>query len=261
MKSRASSTPDRGPARGRAAFTLIELLVVIAIIAILAALLLPALSKAKSRAMNVKCTNNLRQLTLCWIMYYMDNNDNLVLNYVRDPNSWIDGDVNTLPAATNILNIRSGTLFPYNKALEIYRCPVLTPVVIGGVRVVPVRTFSMNGQMNGNRTINDAAGYPTRRKFSAIQRPPPVRANVFTDESTATIDDGFFAVRADPNDWTWQNAPATRHGNGGTLSFADGHAEFWKWLEGTTAGLSTLDTPVSVGDRDLKRFKDATGSP
>jgi prepilin-type N-terminal cleavage/methylation domain-containing protein/prepilin-type processing-associated H-X9-DG protein len=54
-------------------FTLIELLVVIAIIAILAALLLPALSSAKSKAQKIKCTSNLKQLTLAAIMYQSDN--------------------------------------------------------------------------------------------------------------------------------------------------------------------------------------------
>src|SRR6202451_945507 len=67
-------------------FTLTELLVVIAVMAILAALLLPALSKSKSRTQTIVCLNNLRQLSTCWQLYTGDNNDLLV------PNDNIAGD-------------------------------------------------------------------------------------------------------------------------------------------------------------------------
>src|SRR5580698_263457 len=62
----------------RRGFTLIELLIVIAIIAILAAMLLPVLRKAQEKSQGIYCMNNMRQLSIGWIMYQGDNNDRLM---------------------------------------------------------------------------------------------------------------------------------------------------------------------------------------
>jgi prepilin-type N-terminal cleavage/methylation domain-containing protein/prepilin-type processing-associated H-X9-DG protein len=224
-------------------FTLIELLVVIAIIAILAALLLPALSKAKIKAQGIYCMDNLKQLQLAVEMYSGDNAGKFPENpgSTVTLNSWVTGRLTwdstgaPNPDNTNTLLLTAGEIGPYvAKSTGIFKCPA---DVVPGARGPRVRSVSMNGFVGDVLNINGYAnmnpGWKRFLKTSDLTSPGPVNTWVMLDECPDSMNDDFFAVIMQSGA-KWTDVPASTHNGAGGFSFADGHAEIKKWMDGTT---------------------------
>ncbi len=245
------------------AFTLIELLVVIAIIAILAAMLLPVLSSAKTKAQKIACLNNMKQLEMAWIMYNGENSGRIPTcepfdptTFVINQNVWVRGVAAILspPGAfgqvdagvldcTNRNALALGTLFPYISVYGVYRCPS----DLRNVNGVPyVRSYSMNNWMNGEPFADPANNLDTIHRLFKTESDisTPSQLYVFIDEDASTINDGMFVVYMNPAEGL-QDQPARRHKTGYPLTFADGHAEIYRFYGGSQ-DLAKLESAATV---------------
>jgi prepilin-type N-terminal cleavage/methylation domain-containing protein/prepilin-type processing-associated H-X9-DG protein len=241
----------------RRGFTLIELLVVIAIIAILMAVLMPTLHRAREQGKRAVCLSNVKQFGLSWCLY-ADENDQKIVNactyedteghtdktepcWMYFHNDWTD-------TARRIDGIKRGAMWPYVKQLNIYKCPT-------GIRG-EVNTYAIVDAMNGAMG-STAIGAPKEiyiRKKTQIKRAG--ERLVFVDEGKTSVQS--WTIYYNQESW-WDGVPV-RHGEGTNFSFADGHAEYWKWEDPRTIKFAKGDpglTAAQAGNEDIQRVQRA----
>jgi prepilin-type N-terminal cleavage/methylation domain-containing protein len=270
--------------RHQGGFTLIELLVVIAIIAILASLLLPALSKAKVKALRIACINNLRQNATSCKLYTDDNTGKIPSSYPTYggfQSSWCGGSAETggLPGSyvyggADPAGIQGGTLFPYTKSLGIFHCPA--DHRIADASGAPffgkpiLRSISMNSFMAGTSFGASATyvatapnspqdpNWPVYLKENQIKM--PAQTWLLVDEDQESINDCMMLVDVGGTA-RFLDLPSRAHGYAYGINFNDGHADIYKFMDAASRNWKVSDPRPKGGLNDWMKLRDVTSHP
>src|SRR2546423_5948161 len=223
-----------------AAFSFTELLAVLGVLGLLAVLQVSALAHNKGNSHRAVCADNLRRLALAWLMYADDNRGRLAPNRPGgNTNDWVASPFDSPGSGPDDpRTITLARLYPYNRAIAIYRCPEDSWAVNHprtGLRM-NVRSYSMNGWVGDGASGWVATPDVFQKMVRHFQVRQPDQTFVFLEEHFDSINDGVFVV--DEYD-VGRNArlidfPAAYHALGANLGFADGSVRFRHWVDART---------------------------
>ncbi len=237
----------------RRGLTLIELLLVMAIVSTLIAISLPALVSVRNQAQGAVCIQNMKTLSLAWLLYKDDNDDRLVGGMAGNTFAdWVQSPVGAVGTeAAEREGIRRGALFRYtNNAIEAYRCPADLRRLTTG-KVVS-RSYSVAGGANGEKWEN---AYTPVERYSQIVSPS--RKYIFVEEADPReTNTGSWVLN--PKTKTWVDPLAIWHSRmRSSLGYADSHAETRRWVDSSTIEMSRKQAflhPVPANEGNDLRF-------
>jgi len=251
--------------RRQTGFTLIELLVVIAIIAILAAMLLPALSKAKSKALLTNCLSLEKQLTLAWGMYADDNAERMVYAspYPGGPTGQIPWRWDVPPKAPAPVpgvtaekwqelvikeGYRQGGLYQYAPNLNVVHCPADARSRVK-VPQFAFASYSLTGSLNGENVASSWVTGGTVVQFTKrteVLRPSGRYCWVEENDPRGESVGSWIIYQGTPPTFTGAkivDSPAAFHGSISTFGWVDGHVTSRKWMDAAVLAVALSMDP------------------